>query len=147
MVTNMNYIYYGFLTLILLPILIIIWLIQILYRLIDQKVHFDKEGGIYVRLKFDYWLLFFVLIIMIFSMAIVGIKENVLFSLIIIGLLLILLVGIILHFISNGTLKKISKQFNNLNSKKTKTISSIIISVDLVLLEFASYVFWQISLH
>ena len=139
MVTNMNYIYYGFLTLILLPILIIIWLIQILYRLIDQKVHFDKEGGIYVRLKFDYWLLFFVLIIMIFSMAIVGIKENVLFSLIIIGLLLILLVGIILHFISNGTLKKISKQFNNLNSKKTKTISSIIIS--------ASYVFWQISLH
>lgn len=140
----MSYINYGFMLLFIIPLLFILWLIQIIYKLVDKKVNFDKDGGIYVKLKFDYYLLFYALIIAAFCMAIAGFKERIGFAVVTILLLLILLIAKVLYNISGETFEKDwLKPLNALKSTNAKKISSIVISVDLVILEIVSYVFWN----
>lgn len=140
----MSYINYGFLFVFLIPFLLIIWSIQIIYKLIDKKVHFDKDGGIYIRLKFDYYLLFYALIIAAFCMAIASFKERIGFAVVTIILLLILFIAKVLYNISNETFEKDwLKSLNTLKLTNAKMIFSIVISIDLVMLEIVSYVFWN----
>lgn len=140
----MSYINYGFMLLFIIPLLFILWLIQIIYKLVDKKVNFDKDGGIYVKLKFDYYLLFYVLIIAAFCMAIAGFKERIGFAVVTIVLLSTLLIAKVLYNISGETFEKDwLKPLNALKSTNAKKISSMVISVDLVVLEIVSYVFWN----
>lgn len=143
----MSYVFCGILTFILVPLIIISWIILMIYKLIDKKVNFDKEGGNYIKLKFDYQLVLCILLISSFGMAIVSFKEQIGFSLITVLLLLILSAGIVMYFIYNEYLKKkaveLSKQAKY---KKVKYISAIIVALDAIVLETVSYVFWKICL-
>ena len=144
----MNYTCYGCLTFVTIPLIIVFWLIFIVYKIIDKKVDFDKEGGNYIRLQFDYKVIVILLIISSLAVAIRNLKEQIWPSIIIVLLLILLSVGLTVYFIYDRYLKRKDLESTKLLTyKRLMCQSTIIISIDLVLLEIISYIFWKICVQ